>query len=148
MDSVDLVPAITVSDNGSGAEEANVIVSLDGQDLQAGEPIVLYTLPLGSHTLFVSAADAAGNIGRQTVTFEIATHIDSLKALIDRFKVMEWIDSSGIANSLKKKLDHGHLEAFIHQVKAPSGKHVDLDAAVLLLPDARWLLQQREQVGT
>jgi hypothetical protein len=60
-----------------------------------------------------------------------------LKALITRFESKDWIDNAGIANSLKKKLDHGDLTEFMNEVRAQRGKHIAPDAADYLLRDAQ-----------
>ncbi|MNY64160.1 hypothetical protein D3C86_2012320 [compost metagenome] len=100
----------------------------------------MYTLDLGSHTLAVSASDGAGNTQERTVTFSTYADVHSLKALVSLFRQKSWIDNHGIANSLSTKLDHGQVEAFIHQVQAQNGKHIQSEAASYLLRDANDIL--------
>jgi hypothetical protein len=46
------------------------------------------------------------------------------------------IDNHGIVNSLKKKLNNHDLSSFIHHVEAQSGKHIEEEAANILLKEA------------
>ncbi|BBH20204.1 hypothetical protein Back11_15490 [Paenibacillus baekrokdamisoli] len=66
--------------------------------------------------------------------------MSSLKALVAAFRANGWIDNNGIANSLTKKLEHGNLQAFLNEVKAQNGKHINAEAAGYLLRDAQLLL--------
>jgi len=137
-----LLPIISVSDTGSGVDSTKTKVTLDGNLLQAGTNIKLYTLPLGSHNLTVIAQDFAGNTGAASVAFETKASLSSLKALVSAFRVSGWIDNKGIANSLTKKLEAGNLQAFLNQVHAQKGKHISTEAAGYLLRDAQALLVQ------
>ncbi|MNR56107.1 hypothetical protein D3C85_1766200 [compost metagenome] len=65
--------------------------------------------------------------------------------MVSLFRELSWIDNHGIANSLSTKLEHGQVEAFLHQVQAQSGKHIQTEAASYLLRDAGAIL---ERVGT
>ncbi|WP_231597567.1 hypothetical protein [Bacillus sp. SA1-12] len=59
----------------------------------------------------------------------------SLQELVKSFTEEGTIDNHGIANSLQKKLKNHNLSAFIHQVEAQSGKHIDKETANILLRD-------------
>ncbi|WP_127490598.1 Ig-like domain-containing protein [Paenibacillus glycanilyticus] len=130
-----------VTDTVSGVDEGKTTAQLDGQTLQQGAAIPLYTLAAGSHTFTVSAIDLAGNTRQSTVTFTTYADIGSLKELVAQFYELNWIDNQGIANSLTMKLDNSSLEAFINHVEAQSGKHIQAEAAAYLLRDAAYVLQ-------
>ncbi|RTE10819.1 discoidin domain-containing protein [Paenibacillus whitsoniae] len=146
-DSMDVTPILTLSDNFSGVDGSKTMVTLstygEQQAVQQGAAIPLYTLPLGSHTLIVTASDLAGNTDIQTITFQTTTSIESLQALVTRFKTGGWIDNAGIANSLQSKLTANKLADFVNEVQAQSGKHISAQAAGYLLRDARYLLSNR-----
>lgn len=139
-DSGDLTPLLALNDMSSGVDNGSTTVTLDGHSLQPGTAIPLYALPLGSHTLTVTASDLAGNTTSVTVTFQTITSIDSLMALVTRFTEMNWIDNAGISNSLQANLDKNNLESFVNHVQAQRGKHVSNEAADYLLRDAQDLL--------
>ncbi|WP_409342083.1 Ig-like domain-containing protein [Paenibacillus sp. MBLB4367] len=138
-DAEDLTLQFEVTDDMSGVDDAMMAGTLDGRSLERGETVALYELPLGSHTLTLTAADKAGNSVTKTVTFQTAASIASLKALVARFAESGWIDNKGIENSLQQKLEHGSIGSFINQIEALAGKHISGDAADYLLRDARML---------
>ena len=135
-DAGDMTPTIALSDDLSGVDTSKTKVTLDSYEDQLGTTIPLYTLPLGSHTLIVTATDLAGNTGSKAVSFQTTTSIESLQALITRFANAGWIDNAGIANSLQKKLAANNLDGFASEVKAQNGKHILSQAANYLLRDA------------
>ncbi len=135
----------TAADVISGVADGKTAALLDGEAVEQVASVPLYTLALGSHTFAVSASDGAGNTQERTVTFSTYADINSLKALVSLFREKSWIDNHGIANSLSTKLDHGQVEAFLHQVQAQSGKHIQAEAASYLLRDANDILGR---VGT
>ncbi|KRE98869.1 hypothetical protein ASG89_28295 [Paenibacillus sp. Soil766] len=137
---VDLAPALVLGDNLSGVDNSKTTVTLDTYGMQPGTTVPLYTLPLGSHTLIVTANDLAGNTSSKTVTFESKASIESMKDLVARFKNAGWIDNAGIANSLQSKLAANSLAAFVNEVQAQSGKHIYTQASQYLLRDAGYLL--------
>ncbi|WP_379145210.1 Ig-like domain-containing protein [Paenibacillus sp. sgz500992] len=125
----------------SGVDSAKTVARLDEEAVEPGTQVPLYTLDIGSHTFAVSVSDSAGNRQESTVTFSTYADVSSLKALVGLFKEKSWIDNHGIANSLLVKLVHGQVEAFVHQVQAQSGKHIQAEAASYLLRDANHILQ-------
>lgn len=139
-DSDDLTPKFTVTDDMSGVDPGRTVMTLDGQLLQQGTAVPLYTLPLGFHSLTITAEDRAGNRSNQTVTFETVASIQSLQNLVNRFAAKGWIDNRGIANSLLKKLNANQVESFKHEVEAQAGKHISAEAANFLLRDVRALM--------
>ncbi len=141
-DSLDVTPVIKLDDSLSGVDSSKTTVTLDGNAVQQGATIPLYTLPLGSHTIIVTASDLAGNTSNKEIVFRTTTSIQSLRDLVTRFTNAGWIDSAGIANSLQSKLSSNALAAFVNEVKAQSGKHISVEAADYLIRDAQYLLSQ------
>jgi endoglucanase len=139
-DSSELTPVITLDDSLSGVDANKTTVTLDGNSIEQGATIALYTLPLGSHTLTVTASDLAGNTSTKEIEFQTTTSIQSLQDLVTRFANAGWIDNAGIANSLQSKLTSNALEAFVNEVKAQKGKHISAEAADYLIRDAESLL--------
>ncbi|WHY02594.1 GDSL-type esterase/lipase family protein [Neobacillus sp. DY30] len=139
-DSVDINPVIELNDNLAGIDSTKTTIILDGNIVENGKTIPLYTLPLGQHEYSVTAYDFAGNMVTQVVKFETSTSIQSLKELITRFTDAGWIESNGIANSLQSKLDVENLAAFLNEVRAQSGKHISVQYADYLIRDAEYLL--------
>ena len=60
-DSLEITPVLTLNDNLSGVDTSKITVTLDTYSVQEGVGIPLITLPLGSHSLVVTASDMAGN---------------------------------------------------------------------------------------
>lgn len=142
-DSDNLTIQVNVSDTVSGLNPSSTVITLDGNPIQQGAVIQLYTLPLGAHTLNITAADMAGNSRSVAVPFTTETSIASLQALIAKFKANGSIDNGGIANSLEQKLGNSNLNSFINEVEAQSGKHISAAAAAILLRDANKLNSQQ-----
>lgn len=142
-DSGDLTPLITTIDTASGVDNSKTTVTLDTYSYKTGTTVLLFSLPLGTHTLVVSSVDLAGNSGSKTVVFHTVTSINSLKALVTRFAKSKEIDNAGIANSLQVKLENGNLNSFVNEVQAQDGKHISNDVANYLLRGARFLLSQQ-----
>jgi len=81
--------------------------------------------------------------------------IDSLEACVEHAAVQGLINNQGVTHSLLAKLDaaeealeHGHtkaaihqLEAFLHEVYAQSGKHIDPEHAMGLEMHAQLVIQ-------
>ncbi|WP_238392531.1 Ig-like domain-containing protein [Paenibacillus antri] len=139
--SATLTLRLAASDGASGVDPTRSAIALDGVAALEGEPIALYALPLGAHTVTATAADAAGNVAAVEATFELVATVDSLKALVARFADSGAIDNAGIANSLQAQLAGGELGAFMNHVEAQAGKHIAADAAAVLLRDAAYVLQ-------
>lgn len=82
----------------------------------------------GSHALSATATDNAGNVGSGSTTFAIVVRAADISTL-----VRQWTDNAGVANSLCVKLDHGSIGAFVNEVNAQRGKHLDASKADLLI---------------
>ncbi|MFB3168434.1 GDSL-type esterase/lipase family protein [Neobacillus sp. 179-C4.2 HS] len=144
-DSVDIQPAIEPKDNLSGIDNTKTTIALDGNTVENGMTIPLFTLPLGQHEYSITAFDVAGNMVNHVVRFQTSTSIQSLKELITRFTEAGWIDSNGIAKSLKSKLDAENLAAFLNEVQAQRGKHIYVQYADYLTRDAEYLLSNKSR---
>ncbi|MFS0636815.1 hypothetical protein AB1K84_13000 [Mesobacillus foraminis] len=141
--SVDINPAIELKDSLSGIDKTKTIIALDGNTIENGKKIPLYTLPLGQHEYSVTAYDLAGNQAIRVVKFETSASIQSLKELITCFTEAGWIDRKGTANSLESKLDAENLTAFLNEVRAQRGKHISVQFADYLIRDAEYLLSNK-----
>ena len=134
---------------------ASVTATLNGESVVSGDEIELYTLPLGSYTLTVTAVDTVGNSGTAMVTFNVIATVGSLQDLVNMFFESGYFYSpKGMYTSLIKKLyaaeryinagqigdAKGILGAFINHLEAQSGKHVDPDAANILITDAQYVI--------
>lgn len=143
-DSLEVTPVITLDDSLSGVDASMTTVTLDGNAVQQGATIPLYTLPLGAHTYIVTASDLAGNTSSKEIVFQTTTSIQSMQSLVTGFMRSGWIDSAGIANSLQSKLSSNSLAALVNEVKAQRGKHISVEAADCLIRDAQYLLSQTQ----
>jgi cytochrome c len=91
-DSQDLRISWQAVDSTSGVK--TLTGSLDDGSFTSGALLPLYTVPLGTHTLTVTAVDNAGNRTNQTVTFGVSTSTRDLANLVDRFKAVGWINQA------------------------------------------------------
>ncbi|MFD1678023.1 carbohydrate binding domain-containing protein [Alicyclobacillus fodiniaquatilis] len=139
LDDQTLTIRYRVNDNLSGVNNALMVAKLDGRSVKSGDTILLYTLPLGAHTMRVTAVDNAGNKATQTVSFTTTTNMASIQQLVQTFQQTHAIDNGGIANGLEKKLSHDDLNSFVNEVQAQSGKHIQETAAAVLIRDAQSL---------
>jgi len=126
----------------------NIWADLDGVEVFDGQSLDLYTLTLGDHTLTVHSVDKAGNESVQAVTFHITASLNSLVSGVTRLYQEHKIDNSGVYNSLMTKLRQAEkpaavrnaLNAFINEVRAQSGKHIDAAYANALIADAQYMI--------
>lgn len=88
--------AWAATDGGSGV--ATVTAALDGAAIDRGV-LELWRLPLGRHTLVVTATDRAGNTATESVTFTTMTSIADLRRLVRRFA-----DDGEIRAKVEKRL--------------------------------------------
>jgi hypothetical protein len=159
--SATLLLSYSVSD-GTGSGVASFVPTMDGAttlpgpiNLQSGQSIKLLTeLPLGPHTFSVKATDNIGNSGSASVIFTIVVTPDSIKDDVQQFLASGAITNHGNANSLLAKLNaaanaraRGQCStaaniygAFISELQAQSGKHVDAAAAAIMIADAQYLI--------
>lgn len=66
----------------------------------------------------------------------------SLQKLVSAYTQYGNIDDNGIANSLQMKLQHHDLSAFINELEAQSGKHIDKETAHILTLEANLLINK------
>lgn len=85
--------------------------------------------------------------------------VDRLLSLKEQSLQLGWIDNQGVATSLNKKLAHAKrrlgegmvipainvLHAFIHELQAQKGKHVNDNTFYLLKPNAEFLIFKLEK---
>jgi hypothetical protein len=144
---------------GAGSGVASVTPTMDGaatvggQGLASGQTINLLTeMTLGSHTFTVNAVDNVGHAGSQSVTFMIIVTPDSIIDDVNQFVAAGLITQN--PQSLLAKLDNARrkyvagdcataanmYQAFINELQAQSGKHVDATAAAIMIGDAQYLV--------
>jgi hypothetical protein len=139
LDSESLRIESLITDELSGILAEKTVTTLDGKAIEQGKTIALYTLPLGTHELVLSAVDAAGNETKRGRTFKTVTSIASLQSLVTQFSQSGAIDNAGIANSLQAKLSKQDIGSFIYEIQAQTNKHITITAADVLLRDAKAL---------
>lgn len=156
----DLTPQFTVTDSSSGVDGSRTVVTLDGQVLQQGAAVPLYTLPLGSHVLTVTAADLAGNTASQSVTFEtLAVDATALNAAIaaaeqlqqDKYTAETWTVFAEALSAAKAKLAAGSTQleldaaraglhaavAALQEIDAPVAATIEAVPAIVVLNSER-----------
>jgi len=149
------------ADDGTGSGVQNLtalmdgLSSLAGHGLANGQTIHLLTeLALGDHTFAVTALDNVNNTRTSTLKFTIIVTADSIRDDVTQFLESGAINNNGIANSLLSKLNSAaaarsrgqcstaanNYQAFINELQAQSGKHVDAAAAAIMIADAQYLI--------
>lgn len=134
-----LTPGWSAAD-AAGSGVTVLSATLDGASVQPDVAIPLYTLPLGTHTLTVTAADGAGNTAETAIVFSTYTDVDNLRALVSQFRSMGWIDNRISEKALDLLLKHNLVLPFIYAVQAQAGHFITEEAAAYLLRDARAIL--------
>jgi hypothetical protein len=134
---------------------ASISAMLNGEIVENGDSVELFTLSLGTHTLAVTAVDNAGNSATETVDFDVIATVGSLQDLVTMFYESGYFNSpKGMYTSFIKKLYVAEvfintdriaqakckLGAFINHAEAQSGKHVSDYAANILIADAKYVL--------
>jgi hypothetical protein len=136
----------TASDATSGID--TVAATVDGAAVAADKPLALWTLPLGSHALVVTAKDKAGLVTTTTRTFTTTTSILTLTALTERLAREGLVTPSG-EKALEKRLQQAEkhiaggrtsaavsqLEGFVAAAKSSSNVR-DAAASAALQRDA------------
>jgi hypothetical protein len=128
--------------------------TLDGHGLASGQTINLLTeMSLGTHTFTISAVDNVGHASSTSVTFTIIVTPDSIIADVNEFFAAGKITQDE-GQSLLAKLEAAKAaraagdcataatiyQAFINEVQAQSGKHIDPTAAAIMIADAEYLI--------
>ncbi|MEU1885412.1 hypothetical protein ABZ491_08010 [Micromonospora rifamycinica] len=144
----------TVTDGGAGPGINPDSALLDGKRVARGATVALSGLPLGGHTLVVTAKDKAGNTTTRSVAFTTTTSFADLRALVDGYRAAGTV-SAGNADKLTTSLGRadaaasagqpaaavGHLTAFVDQAGALNA----VGARTLLVRDARALIDQLDR---
>jgi glucose/arabinose dehydrogenase len=112
----------TATDATSGID--TVTATVDGAAVTADEPLALWRLSLGSHTLVVTAKDKAGLERSTTVTFTTRTSMLTLTALTERLSREGLVTPAG-EKELEKRLQQaerhraaGRTSAAISQLES------------------------------
>jgi len=145
---------------GAGSGVASVTPTMDGatslagHGLASGQAINLLTeMTLGPHTFNVNAVDNVGHASSQAVTFSVIVTPDSIIADVNEFFADGKITQDH-AQSMLAKLQAAKdarargdctaasniYNAFINEVQAQSGKHIDPTAATIMIGDAQYLI--------
>ena len=147
-----LTISFTTLDSGSGVA-GNPVAGLDRTLVSNGQIVSLLTLPLGSHSVSVSARDLVGNGTKQSVSFQVVATIESLIQAVNAFAAAGAIDAN-TKGGLLAKLDDARqalgrgnvtvarnkLEEFINYITVRVGRGVTVGAADVLITDARYVL--------
>jgi len=142
----------SATDSGSGL--GILTARLDGAAVANGQSISMLTLALGTHSFVLSATDVAGNSRSLSVTFTITATIDSLIASVNVFAGQRKIDDASTVSVLLKTLNEAKqamqggrkavavskLQDFIGFVQDQRGRHITVDAAQILVSDARYVI--------
>jgi 2',3'-cyclic-nucleotide 2'-phosphodiesterase (5'-nucleotidase family) len=145
--------AVDVGDAGL----LSVTGAVDGIPVVNGQELDLLMLPLGSHTLTVTAVDKAGNTSTASVSFNVVATMRSLMIATSRFFKGGQINNPLNFISLMHKLlfsnmlreqgkirqANDFLQFYINEVKVFSGKTIDPAAAAILIADAQWILDNQ-----
>jgi hypothetical protein len=128
--------------------------TLAGHGLSSGQPINLLTeMTVGQHTFTVAAIDNVGHADSRSVTFFIIVTPQSIIEDVNQFYAAGDITQDK-ARSLLAKLQNaagqwavgncvaatGIYQAFINELRAQSGRHVDPTAASIMIADATYLI--------
>jgi hypothetical protein len=113
---------------------------LDNAVIEPHSILMLDSMAFGEHQLVLVATDNAGNETMIELKFVIDASIDTLVWLLENYFEDGYITNHWIFNSLKKKVEKGHLNAFINQLHAKDGKkHIDSEQLMILLEYAEYL---------
>ena len=142
----------TAADAISGIQ--SVTATLDGTAVAGDEPVELWRLTLGAHTLVVTAEDNAGRTTTSTLTFTTTTSLAELTELTTRLADSGEVSAAGKSPLLKrlaqakKQADAGRVPAAVSQLEefivllANRAFVPDAAAAAALERDAREVIAQ------
>ncbi len=144
----------TVTDAGSGVNQATVKSTFDGAPATHGQVLDMFLLAPGTHAVNVAAADNLGNATDTTRTFQLHATSESLLSNIERSCTEGLITKQGTCHALSTKLghaldkhtgdrhdvEHNQLGAFINQTEAQRGKSIDTATANRLIAFAQDLI--------
>jgi len=99
----------------------------EGKPIQSGQNLTMLWLPLGTHTVQVSAYDMAGNVSSAEASFTVVATLDSLHATVVTLCDGGYITRASLCTAYKKKLtmlinlrDQGRLEEVRYLLKVLS----------------------------
>jgi hypothetical protein len=144
----------TVTDAGSGVDEATVKAMLDGAAAADGQVLDMFLLAPGAHAINVAAADNLGNATDTTRTFDLHATSQSLRSNIDRACSEGLITKGGTCKALAATLDqavgkhaagdhdveHSLIDAFAEQVDGQLEKSIDAATGRRLIAFAQDLI--------
>jgi arabinoxylan arabinofuranohydrolase len=145
VDAKTLTLGWTATDGQSGV--ASVTATLDGVTVQPGK-VALASLPLGQHSLVVTATDKAGNVTTQTVPFSTKTSVAGMRKLVRAFSHQHAIRAGGRGPLLSAlhRAAHAHgAKARIRALKSfrrASSKLAKHSARPVLRRDAKAVIHQ------
>jgi uncharacterized protein YjdB len=156
QDGTPITLTLTASDPLSGVVRKSMTITdaTYGNGTYTDTAVVDWAGRPGEHIILVEAADAAGNTTSVSVTVTIATSLDSMDALLERYIVSG--DVSGpllpqLSNALMQARHHlekgsadqaaKHLDNFLlHLNNGPMQQHVSAAARAVLAADAEYLI--------
>lgn len=134
-------PVVTIVGAETYSVDQTVLITCTATDEVSGvtgsscaAPLVnvpAHQLELGTHKVAATATDAAGHVTTATATYIVQVTADSLASLTSQY--VTGPGAQGIVNSLLEKLEHGDIQAYIHEVSAQKGKKIPSEQADLLM---------------
>jgi len=142
----------TAADATSGIQ--SVTATVDGAAVPGDQPLALWALSLGEHTLVVTAEDNAGHITISTLVFTTTTSLAELTELTERLADSGEVTAAGERKltqrlvQAKKHADAGRVSAAVSQLEgfitllSDRTLVTDVDAAEALERDALEVIDQ------
>lgn len=138
----------------SGLGTLNSTIDGDMQ-VSSSQKLDMLQLSFGTHEFYIGSVDNAGNLNSRSVGFDVIATIESLQALTERGASNGWITGTGIANSLKAKLNSARqkmdagqkaaarniIEAYMNEIDAQTGKAVTAEGAAVLKNEAKYVIE-------
>lgn len=134
----------SVADAVSGLQDARTEILYDGNPV-ASEKIDLALQNLGTHSLFISAADKAGNEISKEASFVIDTNIQAIQDNVNYYFELGLIPNSGkkveILAHLKSLETDDQIERLIQQIENMKDWQIFPQAKALLIASLKYLRQ-------
>ena len=142
----------SATDATSGIQ--SITATVDGAAVPGDQPLALWALPLGEHTIVVTAEDNAGFVTSSSITFTTTTSLAELTELSDRLVDSGEVTADGERKltqrlaQAKKHADAGRITAAVAQLEgfisllSDRSLVTDEDAAAALERDAREVIAQ------
>ncbi|MFI7627948.1 PQQ-dependent sugar dehydrogenase [Microbispora rosea] len=92
-DSTSITPVFSATDAASGV--ASVTAAVGDLQVESGEALPLWKLPLGENELVVTAEDKAGHATKKTAAFTVTTSFEDVKALLTAFRSAGTVTEDG-----------------------------------------------------